>query len=128
MYPGQGCLNDRPRLIHSRVYSQISRINQDGIGGGDHWSVRAVAIPVISFFQLRDHFVQSDWIAFGSELIPPPSRALFNCSINPNLHISIRANDRANVAAVEHRAAGPGRKGALQVQERCAYLRDSSNP
>ena len=74
------------------------------------------------------HVVVGDGLALGGQLAPAALGAHLGAGGDEQLGRRVRGDHRADVAPVEHRAAGLGGEGALEVEQRRAHRRMDRHP
>lgn len=94
---------------------RIGRLAQRGIG--------PVHVPGVAFGDLGLEGVEADILATGPQFAQPALGADGQVGGDEELHLRVRADDRAYVAPVQHRPCWVGRKRALGLAQNCAHLR-----
>ena len=122
-----GGLDDRDGGPERGVYIQMRRIEQVRVGRGYQRGDRAVAVTLVAPKDIGKDRGLVGCLGLGGEFRRPAAGAHLRQGVDENLNVGIRTNDRADVAAVEHRAGWRRREGALQLHEGGPHLRNGGD-
>ena len=97
------------------------RVEHPSVGSNTHRRDRPVRIAAITLLQLFQNRRVYRRVAARPQLLEAPPRALRIAGGDEQLEGRVRADDGADVAAGQHRAAPVGAELALERQERRAH-------
>ncbi len=122
---GQNPINDFYGHLEHSVNAHNAGINQVGVIGGFERGFGSVLIAVIPLDKLSEYRFKCDVLAVTDQFCMAALGAYFRRGIDIKFNIGIGANDRANIAPVQHGALCG--EIALECQERGSDFRMDSD-
>src|SRR3990167_9199962 len=118
--PAARRLDDTAGRIEGRVYSHFGGVEQDRVGGGDHRRVGPGGVAGVPGADIGEDFLVGDGLTLTDQLLPAAPGPGFGGGRDIQFGRRVRGDDRADVAAVDHRAGLLGREGPLEVPQHLA--------
>ncbi len=121
--PTRARLDDPLRLGECGLDAQVGRVEPDGVVRGPQRRRRTPGIARVALQDVGQNGVVVRPFAAMREFERAPLGAGCGAGGHEDLHVRVRGDDRADVAAVENRASRPGSEGALRLEQRLANAR-----